>query len=98
MVWSGPHDARALASALLGVAFGLVSIASDRIGTFFREHRLPLVTGFLFTGGLAGPCVVLVVGYGVFAGNSQLLEWSSATLPVHIHLEPLLSCMVPASG
>ena len=40
------------------MAFGLVSLASDRIGGFFRHYRLPLVTGFLFTGVLAGPYAI----------------------------------------
>ena len=38
--------------------------------------------------------VVLVAGYAVFAGSAQLLDWSSVALPVHIHVEPLLVCMV----
>jgi len=39
---------------------------------------------------------VLVVGYGVFVGCHELRELSHDHLPVSIHLEPLLICMVAA--
>ncbi|MEL6591312.1 MAG: cation:proton antiporter [Bacteroidota bacterium] len=39
--------------ALLG--FGIVAIAAEQLARFFKHFRLPLITGFLFTGMLAGP-------------------------------------------
>jgi Trk K+ transport system NAD-binding subunit/Kef-type K+ transport system membrane component KefB len=42
----------------LAVAFLLISLASNDIGRFFSRWRLPLITGFLFTGVLAGPYVL----------------------------------------
>lgn len=38
--------------------FGLVALASKEIGHFFVKIKLPLVSGFLFTGILAGPSVL----------------------------------------
>ncbi len=35
--------------------FAVVSLASNNIGRFFSRYRLPLITGFLVTGVLAGP-------------------------------------------
>ena len=37
------------------LAFVLISLASNDIGHIFQRWRLPLITGFLFTGVLAGP-------------------------------------------
>lgn len=45
-----------LLTALL--PFFVVALASDRFGRWFRLVRLPLITGFLFTGVLAGPSVL----------------------------------------
>ena len=42
----------------LVVAFALIAIASDRIGQWISRWRLPLITGFLGTGVLAGPYVL----------------------------------------
>ncbi len=42
--------------ALLG--FGIVAIAAGQLAQFFKKVRLPLITGFLFTGMLAGPFVL----------------------------------------
>ena len=51
-----------LVAALL--VFGLIALASRQIGDFFRHIHLPLVTGFLLTGILAGPSVLAVVSAG----------------------------------
>ncbi len=48
-----------LVAALL--VFGLIALASRQIGDFFRRIHLPLVTGFLLTGMVAGPSVLAVV-------------------------------------
>ncbi|MEZ4863022.1 MAG: cation:proton antiporter [Caldilineaceae bacterium] len=37
------------------LAFALITLASERIGYYFRLLNLPLISGFLFTGVLAGP-------------------------------------------
>ena len=39
---------------LLLASFGLLSIASDRIGVAFRRLGLPTITGYLFAGSVAG--------------------------------------------
>ncbi len=38
--------------------FGLVALASKQIGHFFVQIKLPLVSGFLFTGIIAGPSIL----------------------------------------
>lgn len=43
------------------VAFSLIAIASDQIGQWIRRWRLPLITGFLATGVLAGPYVLNLI-------------------------------------
>jgi Kef-type K+ transport system membrane component KefB/Trk K+ transport system NAD-binding subunit len=48
----------------LAVAFLLISLASKDIGRFFSRWHLPLITGFLFTGILAGPYVLGLIPAG----------------------------------
>ncbi|MFC1744201.1 monovalent cation:proton antiporter family protein [Candidatus Riflebacteria bacterium] len=43
---------------VLIISFLLIALASKDIGNFFRHIGLPLITGFLFTGVLAGPYVL----------------------------------------
>ena len=43
------------------LAFGLVALASRQIGEFFSRYRLPLISGFLFTGILAGPFMLNLI-------------------------------------
>lgn len=40
------------------LAFGLIVLAALRVGGTFARSRLPLITGFLVTGALAGPSVL----------------------------------------
>jgi len=40
------------------IAFGLIALAALRIGGAFARWRLPLITGFLVTGAVAGPSVL----------------------------------------
>jgi Trk K+ transport system NAD-binding subunit/Kef-type K+ transport system membrane component KefB/mannitol/fructose-specific phosphotransferase system IIA component (Ntr-type) len=42
-------------------AFFLVAIAARQIGDFFCKLNLPLITGFLFTGILAGPYLLKII-------------------------------------
>ncbi len=42
--------------------FGVVALASQRIGRLFARFHLPLITGFLFAGVLAGPYLLDLVG------------------------------------
>ena len=58
-----------LVAALL--VFGLIALASRQIGDFFRRVHLPLVSGFLLTGMVAGPYVLAVVS----AGSLQRLHF-----------------------
>lgn len=43
---------------VLIVSFYIVSLASQRVGNLFTKVRLPLISGFLFTGILVGPYVL----------------------------------------
>ncbi|MCO4764496.1 MAG: cation:proton antiporter [Myxococcales bacterium] len=47
--------------ASFALAFGLISLASDRIGLWVRRWQMPLITGFLGTGVLAGPYVLELI-------------------------------------
>ncbi|MBK8905720.1 MAG: cation:proton antiporter [Anaerolineaceae bacterium] len=40
------------------LAFGVIALAARQIGDFFTRLRLPLITGYLFTGLLVGPFVL----------------------------------------
>jgi len=42
----------------LVAGFAVIALAAKQIGQFFARAALPLLTGFLFTGMLAGPCVL----------------------------------------
>ena len=57
-------DAQLVAALLV---FSLIALASRQIGDFFTRIHLPLVTGFLLTGMLAGPYVLEVVSAGTLA-------------------------------
>ena len=43
---------------ILLMSFGIVALASEKIGAFFARARLPLITGFLACGIVAGPFVL----------------------------------------
>jgi len=47
---------------LLLAAFGLIALAARQIGRWFSRRHLPLITGFLFTGILAGPYLLGMIG------------------------------------
>ena len=38
--------------------FAVVALASKQIGQYFRQAKLPLISGFLFTGVIAGPYIL----------------------------------------
>ncbi|MCP4292364.1 MAG: potassium transporter TrkA [bacterium] len=40
------------------LAFGLIALAAIRVGNSFASKRLPLITGFLVTGAIAGPSIL----------------------------------------
>ena len=52
-----PLPVQSLLLPLLPIVAGfvLISLASNDVGRFFSRYRLPLITGFLVTGVLAGP-------------------------------------------
>ena len=52
----------------LVVAFALVALASNDIGQWFSRYKLPLITGFLFTGALAGPYALDLLTKDMTAG------------------------------
>lgn len=43
------------------MGFGIVALAARQIGDLFARGKLPLITGFLFTGILAGPYVLNII-------------------------------------
>lgn len=43
---------------LIVTGFTVIALASRQVGGFFTKARLPLITGFLFTGIIAGPYVL----------------------------------------
>lgn len=43
---------------LYGAGFLVIAIASHQVGKYFQGHKLPLITGYLITGILAGPHVL----------------------------------------
>jgi Kef-type K+ transport system membrane component KefB len=45
-------------SFLIIVNFSIIAIAYKQIGQYFAKMRLPLISGFLFTGMIAGPHVL----------------------------------------
>lgn len=64
-------------------AFIIVALAASRIGQFFAQIRLPLITGFMFTGILAGPFVLDII-----SGESvSALYFASETALAYIALE-----------
>jgi Kef-type K+ transport system membrane component KefB len=40
---------------LIIAGFTIIALASRRIGRYFTRAKLPLISGFLFTGMIAGP-------------------------------------------
>lgn len=52
--------------ALLGIAgsFVVIALASKEIGKFFSRYKLPLISGFLFAGIIAGPFVLELIPAG----------------------------------
>jgi len=40
------------------IGFAIIALAAERIGTLFTRAKLPLITGFLFTGIIAGPFIL----------------------------------------
>jgi len=55
---------------VLVAIFGIITLASQRIGDFFARYRLPRITGYLFAGLLCGPFVLGLIPKGA---TEQLL-------------------------
>ncbi len=49
---------------IIFMAFVLVALVSKQVGHLFKKIKLPLVTGFLFTGMLAGPSAMNLIPQG----------------------------------
>ena len=47
------------------ISFVIIALASKQIGVYFNRFKLPLISGFLFTGVIAGPYVL-----GLIPANS----------------------------
>ena len=55
------------------VCFAIVVLASRQIGSFFARGKLPLITGFLFTGIAAGPYVLNIIPTAAI-GNLRFVD------------------------
>lgn len=42
--------------------FVVISLAAKQVGKYFKDYKLPLISGFLFTGIIAGPYVLGLIG------------------------------------
>ncbi|MEZ4618965.1 MAG: hypothetical protein R2867_26100 [Caldilineaceae bacterium] len=51
------------------LAFGMISLASERIGYYLQKLNLPLISGFLLTGLIAGPYILDLI----HADNTEML-------------------------
>lgn len=75
--------------------FGLVALASKEIGRFFVKIKLPLVSGFLFTGILAGPSVLRLLPVEAASGLRFVDEISLAFIAFaagsELHIKKLRS-------
>lgn len=75
--------------------FGLVALASKEIGHFFVKIKLPLVSGFLFTGILAGPSVLALLPVEAASGLRFVDEISLAFIAFaagsELHMKKLRS-------
>ncbi len=60
------------------IGFAIVALASKQIAQFFVKARLPLITGFLFTGILAGPYVLGLIPAGAVENLRFVDEFSLA--------------------
>ena len=43
---------------IFAAAFAFIALASNQIGQLFKKINLPLISGFLFAGVVAGPYVL----------------------------------------
>ncbi len=75
--------------------FGLIALASKEIGRFFVKIKLPLVSGFLFTGILAGPSVLALLPVDAASGLRFVDEVSLAFIAFaagsELHMKKLRS-------
>ena len=56
--------------------FTVIALASKQIGHFFVKVKMPLISGFLFAGMLAGPYVLGLIPAGVLRASRGLpLGW-----------------------
>lgn len=54
-------------------SFTIIALASKQIGGFFNRYKLPLISGFLFTGVLAGPYVLDLISAEAL-GNLRFID------------------------
>ncbi len=67
-------------TALLALGFALVAIAAARVGDWSRRLRLPLITGFLATGILAGPYALDLISHDAVRSLSFIDQISLAII------------------
>lgn len=62
------------------ISFGVIALSSKQIGSFFRRVKLPLISGFLFTGVIAGPYVLGLISRDAVANLRFVDEISLAVI------------------
>ena len=77
----------------LVLAFALIALASNDIGQWFGRHKLPLITGFLATGVLAGPYVLDLLDQPTTANLGFIDELSLAVIAFAAGAELYLKAM-----
>lgn len=75
--------------------FGLISLASYMVGRAFTRLRLPAITGYLFTGALAGPFILDILRETASSELRFVDEISLAVIALVAGAELLLSQLRP---
>ncbi len=84
---------QALSSLTILISFAIIVIASDRIGRLLAKIKLPMISGFLVVGILAGPYVLGLVPAGAVENLGFLDDISLAVIAFaagsELHLQEL---------
>jgi hypothetical protein len=87
--WAGDYcqhkSALTLPPLKVVIGFVVISIASWKIGTFVSALKLPIITGYLFTGVLAGPFVLNVIPNSTIR-RLDFVGMTSLPIPLYLSL------------
>jgi Trk K+ transport system NAD-binding subunit/Kef-type K+ transport system membrane component KefB len=83
--------------AVAVLAFAIIALAAGRVGQFFAKLKLPMISGFLLAGILAGPYLLRLISLDVVERLSFLDDLSLAVIAFaagsELHLQELRSRM-----